>query len=92
MINDNVISLINVESLRDFEARSGLKVDHERFRANIVIDGLAAMQELELAKKKIKTTVTDKSDAGKLSDINVNKVGATIGDRNMKLKKMIDDI
>ena len=44
------------------------------------------------AKKKIKTTVTDKSDAGKLSDINVNKVGATIGDRNMKLKKMIDDI
>ena len=44
------------------------------------------------AKKKIKTTVTDKSDAGKLSDINVNKVGATIGDRNMTLKKMIDDI
>ena len=54
MINDNVISLINLESLRDFEAKSGLKVDHERFRANIVIDGLAAMQELELAKKKIK--------------------------------------
>ena len=54
MINDNVISLINLESLRDFEAKSGIKVDHERFRANIVIDGLAAMQELELAKKKIK--------------------------------------
>ena len=54
MINDNVISLINLESLRDFEAKSGLKVDHERFRANIVIDGLAAMQELELVKKKIK--------------------------------------
>ena len=52
MINDNVISLINLESLRDFEAKSGLKIDHERFRANIVIDGLAAMQELELAKKK----------------------------------------
>ena len=34
--------------------KSGLKIDHERFRANIVIDGLAAMQELELAKKKIK--------------------------------------
>ena len=54
MINDNVISLINLESLRDFEAKSGLKIDHERFRANIVIDGLAAMQELELANKKIK--------------------------------------
>ncbi len=54
MINDNVVSLINLSSLRDFEARSGLKIDHKRFRANIVIDGLPAMKELELAKKKIK--------------------------------------
>ena len=54
MINDNVVSLINLSSLRDFEAKSGLKIDHERFRANIVIDGLPAMKELELAKKKIK--------------------------------------
>lgn len=54
MINDNVVSLINLSSLRDFEAKLGLKIDHERFRANIVIDGLPAMKELELVKKKIK--------------------------------------
>ena len=54
MINDNVVSLINLSSLRDFEAKSGLKIDHERFRANIVIDGLPAMKELELTKKKIR--------------------------------------
>jgi len=54
MINDHVVSLINLESLRDFEARSGFYVDHERFRANIVIDGMEPFQELELAKKKIK--------------------------------------
>ena len=36
------------------DRKSGLKIDHERFRANIVIEGLAAMQELELANKKIK--------------------------------------
>ena len=42
--------------------------------------------------KRKKGTVLDKSDADKLPDVNVNKVGATIGDRNMKLKKMIDDI
>ena len=54
MINDHVVSLINLESLRDFEVRSGLIIDHERFRANIVIDGMKPFQELELAKKKIK--------------------------------------
>ena len=48
--------------------------------------------ENPFAKKKIKTTVTDKSDAKKLPDININKVGATIGDRNMNYKKMIDEI
>ena len=42
--------------------------------------------------KRIKEPVLDKSNADKLPDVNVNKVGATIGDRNMKLKKMIDDI
>ena len=54
MINDHVVSLINLESLKDFETRSGLSIDHERFRANIVIDGMKPFQELELAKKKIK--------------------------------------
>ena len=54
MINDHVVSLINLESLRDFETRSGLSIDHERFRANVVIDGMKPFQELELAKKKIK--------------------------------------
>ena len=54
MINDHVLSLINLASLRDFETRSGLSIDHERFRANIVIDGMQPFQELELAKKKIK--------------------------------------
>ena len=54
MINDNVVSLINLASLKDFEARSGLKIDHERFRANIIIDGLPPMNELELSKRKVK--------------------------------------
>ena len=42
--------------------------------------------------KRTKGPVLDKSNANKLPDVNVNKVGATIGDRNMRLKKMIDDI
>ena len=43
-------------------------------------------------KDRKKNKVVPGSNADKLPDVNVNKVGATIGDRNMRLKKMIDDI
>ena len=43
-------------------------------------------------KDRKKNQVVPGSDAKKLPDVNINKVGATIGDRNMRLKKMIDDI
>tara|TARA_B100000424_G_scaffold139744_1_gene106168 strand:- start:59 stop:1063 length:1005 start_codon:yes stop_codon:yes gene_type:complete len=42
--------------------------------------------------KRTKGPVLNKSNADKLPDVNVNKVGATIGDRNMNYKKMIDEI
>jgi hypothetical protein len=42
--------------------------------------------------KRTKGTVLDKSNADKLPDVNVNKVGAQMGDYNIKMKKMIDDI
>ena len=43
----NAISILNLESVRDFEVRAGLPVDPARFRANIEIDGLPAWSELE---------------------------------------------
>ena len=42
--------------------------------------------------KRTKGTVLDKSNANKLPDVNVNKVGAKIGDYGINMKKMIDDI
>ena len=42
--------------------------------------------------KRTKGTVLDKSNADKLPDVNVNKVGAQMGDYNIKMQKMIDDI
>lgn len=43
----NAVSILNLESVRDFEARIGLPVDPARFRANIEIDGLPAWAELQ---------------------------------------------
>ena len=42
--------------------------------------------------KRTKGTVLDKSNAKTLPDVNVNKVGAQIGDYSIKMNKLIDDI
>lgn len=43
----NAISVLNLNSVRDMEARVGAKIHPNRFRANIVIDGLPAYAELD---------------------------------------------
>lgn len=42
------ISVINLESVRDLERRTGLVIDPRRFRANVYVDGLPPFSELEL--------------------------------------------
>ena len=44
----NAVSLINLASVRDFEARIGAPVDPLRFRANIYFDGWPPFSELDL--------------------------------------------
>lgn len=43
------ISVVNLESVRDLEARLGRPIDPLRFRANIYVDGWPAWSELDLA-------------------------------------------
>ena len=44
------------------------------------------------AKKQIKKPVQPGTNAKDLPNFNINKIGSQIGDRNMKLKQMIDEI
>lgn len=44
----NAVSLINLNSVRDFEQRLGVPVNPLRFRANIYFDGWPAFRELDL--------------------------------------------
>ncbi len=44
---DNVISLINLATVRSLEQQWGCKIDPLRFRANIYIDGVAPWQEFD---------------------------------------------
>ncbi len=49
----NSISLINSNSIKDFEEKIGKKVEYQRFRGNFYIDGLSAWHEREWVGKKI---------------------------------------
>lgn len=49
----HAISILNLESLRDFERKIGTKVDPARFRANLVIDGWPAFSEQEMMERII---------------------------------------
>jgi uncharacterized protein len=49
----NAVSLINLESLRDFEMRLGKEILPARFRANIYFDGWPAFSELDLVGRQI---------------------------------------
>jgi GntR family transcriptional regulator/MocR family aminotransferase len=44
---DNVISLINLATLRSLEAQWGVKIDPLRFRANLYIDGARPWEEFD---------------------------------------------
>ncbi|WP_299212048.1 MOSC domain-containing protein [uncultured Tateyamaria sp.] len=43
----NAISVLNLNSVRDMEERIGAKIHPDRFRANVVIDGLPPYAELD---------------------------------------------
>lgn len=50
----NTISVININSIKDLEKKLSIKIEHERFRGNIYIDGLKAWEEFNLIGKKLK--------------------------------------
>jgi uncharacterized protein YcbX len=48
-----VVSLINLESVRDLGARLGVEVNPLRFRGNVLVEGLPAWAELDLTGKRV---------------------------------------
>ncbi|MGI3903160.1 MAG: MOSC domain-containing protein [Janthinobacterium lividum] len=49
----NAVSLINLATVRDFEARAGTPLDPLRFRANLYFDGLPAYREMDMIGQEI---------------------------------------
>jgi GntR family transcriptional regulator/MocR family aminotransferase len=51
---DNVISLINLATVRSLEAQWGMEIDPLRFRANIYIDGARPWEEFDWVGSEIR--------------------------------------
>lgn len=49
----NYVSIINLASLRDFEARTGARIDPLRFRCNLIVDGIAPWSEFEWLERSV---------------------------------------
>ena len=50
----NTISLININSIRDFEKKINQKIEFERFRGNLYVEGMEAWNERRWINKTIK--------------------------------------
>ena len=50
----NTISLININSIKDFEKKAQVKIEFERFRGNLYFDGLDAWKERDWINKILK--------------------------------------
>ena len=50
----NSVSLININSIKDFEKKINSKIEFQRFRGNFYVDGLEAWEELNWIGKTIK--------------------------------------
>lgn len=53
----HAISILNLDSLRDLEKKTGTRIDPGRFRANLVIDGWPPFSELEMIDQEV--TISD---------------------------------
>jgi uncharacterized protein YcbX len=49
----NAISVLNLESVRDFEEKMGVPIDPRRFRMNILIDGLRPWEDMDWIGREI---------------------------------------
>src|SRR5271163_1575346 len=88
---DNVISLINLATVRSLEAQWGVEIDPLRFRANIYIDGAKPWEEFDWIGSEIRiggTVFTVDRKNGRCGATNVNPA---TGRRDLDIPRSLRD-
>lgn len=91
-LNDQVISVINLASLRAMEEAAGVKVHPLRFRANLYLEGLEPWAEMDWVEQKLECSsgacLTGVKITRRCPAINVNPVSA---ERDVDLNRVLMD-
>lgn len=87
----NWISMVNLASVRDLEARTGTEVDPLRFRANVYVDGLAPWSELGLVGEEFEIDGARVRGRLETRRCAATEVDPATGERNLPVVRMIAD-
>lgn len=85
----NAVSLINLNSVREFSSAIGQDIDPRRFRGNLLLSGLAPFAELELVEQQIAIGTTRLKIVKRTKRCPATEVDLNTGERDIKTPKLL---
>ena len=85
------VSVINLASVRDLEARIGATIDPLRFRANVYIDGLPAWSELEWVDRPVRLGGVACVGARRTRRCAATEVNPATAERDLAIPRLIQE-
>lgn len=86
-VPQNCLSLLNLESVRDLEARMGRPIDPRRFRANLHVRGGAPWEEFDWVGREIRIGEVTLRVPARIPRCNATSVNPDTGERDVNVVK-----
>ncbi len=86
------VSIVNLASVRDLEARTGRAIDPLRFRANVYVEGWAPWAELEMTGATISVGGAVLEGVGRIDRCAATHVDPATGERDFELVGALRDL
>jgi uncharacterized protein YcbX len=85
----NAVSIINLDSVRDFSRKIGVDVDPRRFRGNILLSGLEPFAELDMIGREISIGAVNLKFVKRTKRCPATEVNLSTGERDIKTPKLL---
>lgn len=91
-IEEQYISIINLNSIRDFEKKTGLSIDFERFRGNIILEDMDPWTEFDLIGKRFLLGDVEFEAMEKIGRCGATHVNVKTAERDMNILKSLNEV